>query len=95
MDEFLEPKQITEGMKQGLARMYADAFMREYLNNAIAIYKNAAIKLIETKDIDKAQACASRAAAYTQLLARGKQHFVHFDKLRKGSILSTVEEVKL
>ena len=80
---FEEPKQVTEGMKQGLARMYADTFMREYLHNAIAIAKNNAITLIESGKFTEAQAYASRAKSLTQLLEKGKEHFIHFDTIAK------------
>lgn len=94
MEDFIEPKQVTEGMKQGLARMYADSFMREYLTNAIGIAKNNAVKLIETKDIDKASAYASRAAALSYLLAKGRQHFVHFEELKRSKF-NNQESTKL
>lgn len=83
MEEFIEPKQVTEGMKQGLARMYSDTFMREYLINAIAIAKNNAITLIEAGKFTEAQAYASRAKSLTQLLEKGKEHFVHFETIAR------------
>lgn len=94
MDTFDEPTQITEGMKEGLARMYADTFMREYLLNAIAIAKNNAIVLIETGKVAEAQAYASRAKSLTQLLEKGKQNFVHFDKI-KHKLKANIAEIKL
>lgn len=98
MNDFLEPTQITEGMKQGLARMYADSFMREYLLNAIGIAKNNAITLIEQGKVSEAQAYASRAKSLVQLLQKGKEHFTHFEGLKKKlklSSLQQVEEIKL
>ena len=93
---FEEPKQITEGMKQGLARMYGDAFMREYLVNAIAIAKNNAITLIEAGKFTEAQAYASRAKSLVQLMAKGKENFVHYESKKKEPLKGLkLEEIKL
>ncbi len=83
MDKFEEPKQVTEGMRQGLARMYSDAFMREYLVNAIAIAKSNALTLLGAGKNEEARDYLSRARALEQLLEKGKQHFVHFEDTKK------------
>ncbi len=84
MDElFLEPKNITDGMKQGLARMYADTFFREYLHNAIAIAKSNALLLVGNGKYEDARDYVSRAKSLEQLLEKGKQYFVHFDSIQK------------
>lgn len=83
MQPFEEPKPTSEGMRQGLARMYGDTFMREYLVNAIAIYKAQALKLLGDHKDEEARDSYSRARAYEVLLANGKQHFVHFEDIKK------------
>ena len=83
MSEFEEPKQVSEGMKQGLARMYGDTFMREYLVNAIAIAKSNALTLLGVGKNEEARDYLSRAKSLEQLLSKGKQHFVHFDTISK------------
>lgn len=93
MEEFQEIKELNEGMKQALARMYADPFMREYLQRTISIAKNNAIVLMETKKFDEASAYSSRAKSLAQLLSKGKNYFMHFDKIKKGSKLEKAEEV--
>ena len=96
MEKFQEPKQVTEGMKQGLARMYADPFMREYLVNAVSIAKNNAINLMETKHFDQASAYSSRAKALQQLLDKGKECFVHFESKRDAlRSIKDLSETKL
>ena len=97
---FEEPKQITEGMKQGLARMYGDSFMREYLMNAIAIANANALTLLEQGKFTEAQAYSSRSKSLKQLMDKGKEHFIHFENIArklkeplKG--LKSIEEVKL
>lgn len=80
---FDEPKQITEGMKQGLARMYSDTFMREYLYNAIAIANSNALTLLESGKFVEAQTYSARSRSLKQLLEKGKENFVHFDTIAK------------
>ena len=99
-NSFEEPKQVTEGMKQGLARMYGDTFMREYLYNAIAIANQNALTLLETGKFTEAQAYSARSRSLKQLLDKGKEHFIHFEDVAKrlkeplGSI-KNLEEIKL
>ncbi len=78
---FEEPKAVTEGMKQALARMYADPYMREYLMNAMAIANSNALTLLEQAKYSEAQAYSSRSKSLKQLLEKGKEHFVHFEKV--------------
>lgn len=88
-------------MKQGLARMYSDTFMREYLVNASAIYNKQALSYLEGGKFTEAQACSARAKAYDLLLSRGKEHFVHFETVARrlkeplGSMKDKIEEIKL
>lgn len=81
--EYEEPKVITEGMKQGLARMYSDSFMREYLANAVAIAKSNALTLLGAGKNEEARDYLSRAKSLEQLLEKGRQHFVNFEDIKK------------
>ena len=81
--DFVEPKQVTEGMRQALARMYGDAFMREYLQNAVSVAKSNALTTMGLGKYEEARDFLSRSKALEQLLAKGKEHFVHFEQLKK------------
>lgn len=79
---FEEPKHITDGMKQGLARMYGDTHMREYLVNAISIAKHNSLALLGTGKHEDARDYLSRAKSLEQLLEKAKQNFIHFESVR-------------
>lgn len=96
--DFIEPKRITEAMKQALARMYGDGFMREYLINTIAINKHNSLTLLSRHQPDDARDYLSKAKALEQLLKIGKENFIHFEGLKnlKDPLRSLeVKEVKL
>ena len=82
MEEFIDPKQITDAMKQGLARMYGDAHMRDYLTNAIAVAKTNALTCVGLKKFEEASDFYSRAKALEQLLKKGKDCFIHFESIK-------------
>ncbi len=96
---FEEPKQVTDGMRQGLARMYADPFVRDYLHNAIAISKHNTVVLVGKGKYEEARDYASRAKALEQLVEKGKEYFAHFEKVNKSLVEPLrelqVEEVQL
>lgn len=82
MEDFLEPKLVTEGMRQALARMYGDTLMREYLTNAVSVAKSNALTLLGLGKYEDARDYLSRAKSLVQLLGKGKQHFIHFEGLK-------------
>ena len=69
-------------MRQGLARMYADTFLREYLTNAIAVAKHNSLTLLGLGKYDEARDYLSRAKALQQLVDKGKDTFVNLEKLK-------------
>lgn len=71
-------------MKQALARMYADPFMKEYLFNAIAIANTNALTLLQQAKFTEAQTYAARSSALRQLLEKGKENFTHFEKIKSS-----------
>lgn len=81
-------------MKQGLARMYGDTFMREYLHNAIAIAKSNALTLLGSGKYEEARDYLSRSKSLSQLLEKGKQNFTHFESINK-KLKEPLEEVKI
>ncbi len=77
----LQPTQISEEMKVGLARFYADAGQRKYIENAVKIaLKNMSI----APDPVTIAYYKSRVDVLEQLLAKGKQMFTNMEVLTKG-----------
>lgn len=81
-DYFDEPEKLTDAHKQALARMYADAALRDYLEQTMRVANQNAMLMLEAQKLIEAQAYASRYKSIKQLLAKGKEYFIHFDKLR-------------
>lgn len=78
--EDLQPSQINEEMKAGLAKFYADRGMRTYLENAIKIaLRNMAI----APDQIQITYYKSRVDVLEQLLAKGKQMFTTIPIIKK------------
>lgn len=77
----LEPSEISDDMKVGLARFYSDKGQRLYIENAIKIaLKNMAI----APSAIQIAYYKSRVDVLQQLLAKGKQCFTNMDVLKKG-----------
>ncbi len=83
LKEFDEPVKITEEMKGGLALLYANKGLKNYLEHVIQIYNQAMIEAVDSKDNDKASACATRIKFVKRLLSLGRQNFINFEKIRK------------
>lgn len=81
-----DPKQITEEMKAGLARMYADTSMREYLINAKRIANKNAMDMLSLGKVDEAKTFAVRLKVFEQLLEKGKSCFVQFERIKTNRI---------
>ena len=67
--EDLRPTQITEEMKEGVMKFYADNGMRLYLENAMKI----ALRNMATAPKDQIMYYKSRVDVIEQLLAKGKE----------------------
>ena len=80
--EDLQPKKVSEEMKDGLSKAYANRGFREYLENAVKIaLSNMAI----APDDVQITYYKSRVDVLQQLLAKGKQTYETIN-LPKGKI---------
>lgn len=78
----LQPSEVNEEMKLGLARFYADRGQKLYIENAVKIaLKNMAI----SPDPIQIAYYKSRVDCLEQLLAKGKQMFTNLEVLKKGT----------
>lgn len=77
------PERITESMKGGLARMYADADIRAYLIHAINIANHNVLANIKLGKNDIARDFAARLDALQQLLDKGKTMYSQAERLRR------------
>lgn len=81
-----EPKEMTEAMRMGLAKIYSDQGAREYLIRAIAVSKKHALDLLRANKGEEARYSLARADALEQILESGKSHFIHFEDIRKKQL---------
>lgn len=85
---FEEPKDVTEAMRQSLARSYADVDFRAYLVRTIQASHQNALTLLDAGKSEDARFHANRAKVFKQLLDKGKEYFIHFEaKGRKINVL--------
>lgn len=92
METFNEPEKLTEEMKGGLARMYADDGFRSYLINAINIANHNVLASIRAGKADEARDFTARLDALEKLLEKGKMLYSQTEKRR---LLTLEEQVKL
>lgn len=90
MDEFKDPERITEAMKGGLARMYADIDIREYLLHAINIANYNVLASLKADKPDKAKEFAVRLEVLKQLLEKGRTMFAQAEKLKRAPLSELV-----
>lgn len=75
-----EPKEISTAMREALARMFGDPNLRGFLENAIKFANQSLIRSVKE---DQMLFYKARIETLMQLLAMGKQHFVHFEMLQR------------
>jgi hypothetical protein len=80
--DFDNPKDITEKMKGGLARMYADEGFREYLLHSIQVANKGAMICLQKGDLEKGRVYADRFDWLKTLVDKGKECFVNGQKLK-------------
>lgn len=85
-NEFKDPERITEAMKGGLARLYADIDIREYLMHATNIANHNVLASLKANDTDKAKEFAIRLEVLKQLLEKGKLMFAQAEKLKRAPL---------
>lgn len=82
MDEFKDPERITESMKGGLARMYADSDFREYLIHLSNVYNHNTLSAVRTGNTELARDYTAKLDATKKLLENGKIIYSQAEKLR-------------
>jgi len=93
MDELLnEPVKLTEEMKGGLARLYADDGIRAYILNAMAISNKNVLTCLKSNKSEEAKEYAARLDALEKLLEKGKAVYQHAEKLRSRSLEEQLQD---
>lgn len=92
MDELTAPDKITEAMKGGLARMYADEDFRAYLVHAINIANHNVLANLKLNKPDQAKEFAMRIETLKQLLDKGKTLYVNAEKLKSKPLEELIKE---
>lgn len=91
-DEFTAPDKITEAMKAGLARMYADDDFRSYLQHAINIANHNVLVYLKGNKPDQAKEFAMRIETLKQLLDKGKTLYINAEKLKSKPLEELIKE---
>lgn len=74
-----DAREVSIAMREGLARMYGDPSLRAFLENSVRFANQ---NLIRSATSEQMMFYKARIETLLQLLAMGKQHFIHFEMLR-------------
>lgn len=88
--EFQKPEKITEQMKGGLARMFADQDFRDYLTHAVNVANHNILVSLKINKPDLAKDYSIRLESLQQLLELGRKNYLQAEKLRS----KTLEELE-
>lgn len=84
-----DSKEVTLAMREGLARMFGDPHLRAFLENSVRFANQ---NLIRAATPEQQFAYKHRIDTLMQLLAMGRQHFIHFEMLR--STVAKKQQIK-
>lgn len=87
--DFNKPEKITEAMKGGLARMFADQDFRDYMTHAINVANHNILAALKLSKPELAKDYSIRLESLQQLLELGKKNYIQSEKLKR----STLEEL--
>jgi hypothetical protein len=91
MDNYSDPDKLTEAMKSGLARMYADEDIRAYLMHMVNVYNHNTLACLRRNEMDKAKDFTSKFDTMKRLLENCKAMFTQAEKLRSVSLSEQVK----
>lgn len=84
--DFQKPEKITEQMKGGLARMFADTDFKDYLTHAINVANHNILACLKINKSDFAKDYSIRLESLQQLLELGKKNYLQSEKLKRSSL---------
>lgn len=90
--EYKDPDKITEAMKSGLARMYADSDVREYLIHAMNIANHNVLAAVRVGKPEEAKDFAARLDTLKQLHDKGKTLYARAEELKRKPLSELVRE---
>ncbi len=91
-DELIPPVRITEEMKGGLARLYADNGIKAYLVNAIGIANQNVLVCLKAGKLEEAKDYGARLDALQKLLEKGKSMYQQAEKLKVTPLEEQIKE---
>lgn len=92
MDTYQDPEKLTESMKAGLARMYADDDIRSYLIHMVNVYNYNALVSVRKGETDKARDFTAKFDTMKKLLENGKTLFTRAEQLRSKPLEELIKE---
>ncbi len=84
--DFNKPEKISEAMKGGLARMFADQDFKDYLTHAINVANHNILASLKLNKPDLAKDYSIRLEYLQQLLELGKKNYLQSEKLKVASL---------
>lgn len=91
-DSFKDPEKITETMKAGLAKLYADEDIRAYLLHMVNVYNHNILVSLRGHVPEKATEFTAKYDAIKKLLENGKLMYSQAEKLKQTPLAELVKE---
>lgn len=92
MDNYQDPEKLTEAMKSGLARMYADEDIRAYLLHMINVYNHNVLVSLRSNATDTAKDYTAKFDTMKKLLDNSKLMFSQAEKLKAKPLQELIKE---
>lgn len=92
MKDYRDPEKITEGMKSGLARMYADEDIRAYLEHTTNVYNHNVLASMRLGLADKAKDYTAKFDTLKKLLENGRAMYAQAERLKRTPLAELIKE---
>ncbi len=92
MEDYKDPEKLTEAMKSGLARMYADEDIRAYLEHTRSVYNYNVLVSMRANLPEKAKDYTAKFDTLTKLLENGKLMFSQAEKLKRTPLTELAKD---
>lgn len=92
MDGYKDPEKLTEAMKAGVAKLYADSDIREYLIHTLNVYNHNVLVATRAGKSDLARDYTAKFDTMKKLLENGKLMFSQAEKLKRAPLSELVQD---
>ena len=92
MDKYYDPEKLTESMKSGLARMYADDDIRGYLLHVMSVYNHNTLVFVRAGKSEEARDSTAKFDTIKKLIENGKAMYTQAEKLKPKPIEQAMKD---